>query len=58
MGLRTFLSLLLLLLIGLKLAGSIAWSWWWVLSPMWAPFALALLCGVVSYTLEVLDGLR
>jgi hypothetical protein len=27
-------------LIGLKLTGYIAWSWWWVLSPMWIPFAL------------------
>lgn len=29
-----FLPLLTLLFIGLKLAGHIAWSWWWVLSPI------------------------
>lgn len=23
----------------LKLTGLIAWSWWWVLAPFWAPFA-------------------
>lgn len=31
---------LLLMLIGLKLAGLIAWSWWWVLSPFWGAFVL------------------
>lgn len=30
-----FLSLLTTLFIGLKLAGVIHWSWWWVLSPIW-----------------------
>lgn len=28
-----FFDLLALLFIGLKLAGFIDWSWWWVLSP-------------------------
>ena len=23
----------------LKLTGNIAWSWWWVTAPFWAPFA-------------------
>lgn len=30
-----FPGLLLLLFITLKLTGVIAWSWWWVLSPLW-----------------------
>ena len=30
-----FLGLLTILFIGLKLTGFIAWSWWWVLSPLW-----------------------
>lgn len=29
----------------LKLTGAIAWSWWWVLAPFWAPLALVLLGG-------------
>lgn len=29
-----------LIFITLKLTGHIAWSWWWVLSPFWLPFAL------------------
>lgn len=31
------LSLLLLLLIGMKLSNVIQWSWWGVLAPIWAP---------------------
>jgi hypothetical protein len=31
----SFLSLLGLLFIGLKLTGFIDWSWWWVLAPFW-----------------------
>lgn len=30
-----FTGLLTLLFIGLKLGGAIAWSWVWVLSPLW-----------------------
>lgn len=24
----------------LKLTGHIAWSWWWVLAPLWMPFGI------------------
>lgn len=30
-----FLGLLTLLFVGLKLTGTIAWSWLWVLAPVW-----------------------
>lgn len=30
-----FVGLLTILFIGLKLTNVIAWSWWWVLSPIW-----------------------
>lgn len=47
-----FASALTLLFIGLKLGHVIDWSWWWVLSPLWIPFALAmmilLIVGVVA----------
>lgn len=33
-----FIYLLTTLFIGLKLVGSITWSWWWVLSPLWIGF--------------------
>jgi len=37
-----FAGLLTILFIGLKLTGYISWSWWWVLSPLWIGFVLAL----------------
>lgn len=40
-----FCGLLAIVFIALKLAGIGAvatWSWWWVLSPLWIPFALVL----------------
>lgn len=33
---------LTVLFVGLKLTNYIAWSWWWVLSPMWLPATLVL----------------
>lgn len=30
-----FVGLLTILFVALKLTGSITWSWWWVLSPVW-----------------------
>lgn len=37
-----FAGLLTVLFVGLKLTGFIAWSWWWVLSPLWISFGLVL----------------
>ena len=42
-----FSGLLAIVFIALKLTGYIAWSWWWVLSPLWIPaaiFCVVLLC--------------
>ena len=39
----SFLGLLTLLFIGLKLTGYITWSWIWVLAPLWIPISIALL---------------
>ena len=36
----SFLGLLALVFIVLKLCNVIDWSWWWVLSPFWIPLAL------------------
>lgn len=38
-----FSGLLTIAFIVLKLMGYIAWSWWWVLSPLWISFALVAL---------------
>lgn len=37
-----FFGLLGVAFIVLKLTGVIAWSWWWVLAPLWGPTAVAL----------------
>ncbi len=34
-------TLLTVLFVGLKLCHQIDWSWWWVLSPLWIPWAIA-----------------
>ena len=42
-----FCGVLTIVFIVLKLLGTISWSWWWVLSPLWIPTALVLLIFVV-----------
>lgn len=48
-------TVLTLVFVILKLTGAIAWSWWWVLSPLWISAGLAiiffLLFLVVGYIL-------
>jgi hypothetical protein len=48
----TFISLLTVLFIGLKLTNHIMWSWWWVLSPFWIWFVLSFIIGVIIAILE------
>ena len=38
-----FIGLLTIVFITLKLIGKIDWSWWWVLSPLWAVPTLIIL---------------
>ena len=53
----SFLGLLTLLFIGLKLTGHIAWSWIWVLAPLWIPISIALLILSVVVLLVALGKL-
>lgn len=50
-----FLGLLALLFIGLKLGGVIAWSWLWVLAPLWIPLLVAVLLGVLYLVARLVD---
>lgn len=47
----SFLGLLFLLFLGLKLTNNIDWSWWWVTAPLWGPIAI----GIVFTTLIILS---
>jgi hypothetical protein len=38
---------LFLIFLVLKLTNTIDWSWWWVTSPLWIPFALFVLIVVI-----------
>jgi hypothetical protein len=55
-GGSSFLSLLTLLFIHHKLVGTIAWSWWWVLSPIWVPvtvvIAVLIIAAAVGFSLS------
>ncbi len=51
-----FFGLLAIVFITLKLTGVIAWSWWWVLSPLWGPvavvIAIAILIGLIALAFD------
>lgn len=55
-GGSSFVGLLTLVFIVLKLCGVITWSWWWVLAPLWIPVGLIILAVVVLTLLAVLFG--
>jgi hypothetical protein len=49
-----FLSVLTLIFITLKLTGYIAWSWWWVLLPLWIGPAVLIVLFVILLILSVI----
>jgi hypothetical protein len=49
-----FCGLLTILFIGLKLTGHIAWSWVWVLSPLWIGLAFGLAMMALFFLAAVL----
>ena len=58
-GGTSFLGLLTIVFITLKLTNVITWSWWWVLLPLWGPMAFMLsLGGIVLIGLGVLSLMR
>jgi hypothetical protein len=44
----SFLGLLFLVFLVLKLIGFITWSWWWVTAPLWGGMVLLALIGLVA----------
>jgi hypothetical protein len=51
-----FLGLLTLLFIHHKLIGTITWSWWWVLSPLWISAAILLAVAAVLLLLVLVKN--
>jgi hypothetical protein len=39
----------------LKLTKVIAWSWWWVCSPLWIPFAIVLIILFIAMIVTALS---
>ncbi len=51
-----FAGLLTIAFIVLKLCGVIAWSWWWVLSPVWITTAIVIIILIVTIIVAVCKG--
>jgi hypothetical protein len=50
-----FLGILTIVFIALKLTDNIKWSWTWVLSPLWIPFAAAIVLMLILFLLKQND---
>ena len=55
-----FAGLLTIVFITLKLCNVIAWSWWWVLSPIWISIGLVLgiiaIVGIIALIAALMSG--
>lgn len=49
-------SVLTIVFVTLKLTDHIDWSWWWVLSPLWISFGLAIIVMSVALWVAVQKG--
>ena len=50
------LGILGLIFITLKLTGHITWSWLWVLSPFWIPFAIFAVIFLIVFIVALIRG--
>ena len=50
----SWVGLLGVLFVALKLTGYITWSWWWVTLPFWGVLALGILIGIVLTLIDEL----
>lgn len=47
-------GILTIIFVIFKLLGKITWSWWWVLSPLWIGWSLAILLVVVLAVIKAI----
>ena len=52
----SFPGALTVLFVGLKLTNVITWSWWWVLSPIWISFSLAVVVIAIAVIIAIIAG--
>jgi len=52
----SFPGALTVLFVGLKLTNVITWSWWWVLSPIWISFSLAIVILTIAIIIGIIAG--
>ena len=52
------LEVLLIVFIVLKLTDVIAWSWWWVMAPLWIPLVIALCIAVIWLFYQAMKYVR
>lgn len=45
-------DIFLVVFVVLKLVGVIKWSWFWVLSPIWIPLLIVLICAIIFVLLD------
>lgn len=53
----TWLGLLGVVFITLKLIGAIHWSWWWVTAPLWGGWALVLAIVLLAIVFKLIGAL-
>lgn len=51
----SFLGMLAILFIGLKLTEHITWSWWWVLAPLWMPLSLMIVILIIYAAVKIYE---
>lgn len=54
----TFLEVLLIVFITLKLCGVVSWSWWIVLSPFLVPVVLVAMLGLFAAVIAVMHSYK
>jgi hypothetical protein len=53
-----FFGILTILFIALKLTGTITWSWWWVLSPLWIPAGIMIIISIIISAIALVVAAR